>query len=252
MTQYTPARCSLFTPKPLHLDRGCLTNVNATPVRFHNRMIQLPAGSFSGGATCSPKRGGRRRKRRPRGTSKHALLRPRIAPAAPTCIAVQRFRALFPFHRRKNNPRPSHLPYNPCHRPSLKGPCRPAFHGKGGQSAAAWLVGAASPRSVPTLRPTGTTTGLRLVDRLKPDPEALGAPGWRRAGGLGRKLCAGRPTGATKNTLRGTRQAPRSLLVARRLKRSRASGRSGRGNDGACRDRGAVQGQGRRRWAAGA
>jgi uncharacterized protein YndB with AHSA1/START domain len=35
--------------------------------------------------------------------------------------------------------------------------------------------------------PTGTTTGLRLVVRLKPVSEALSAPSRRRAGGMGSK-----------------------------------------------------------------
>src|SRR3954463_15823207 len=42
------------------------------------------------------------------------------------------------------------------------------LHGKGGRSAAGGVFRLVLTRSTPTLRPTGTRTGLRLVVRLKP------------------------------------------------------------------------------------
>jgi hypothetical protein len=122
--------------------------------------------------------------------------------------------------RRKSNPRPAFADYTPLTalRRRDRGAPEPSREGRAVRGGVAFR--AAPSRSAPTLRPTGTTTGLRLVVRLKPVRRLLNA---HRSGGeledWGRKRCAGRLQGRHYLFLRGTPEAPRSLLMARRTEK---------------------------------
>ena len=74
----------------------------------------------------------------------------------------------------KINPRPKILPYTPPRRSSLRGSVSTgSFTGRAGGPRQDEFSELVLTRSTPTLRPTGTRTGLRLVVRLKPVRKAL-------------------------------------------------------------------------------
>ncbi len=85
----------------------------------------------------------------------------------------------------------------PSCRLSLEGPCRPELHGKGGAAPrhAGFRTGVT--RSAPTLRPTGTRTGPRLVVRRK----------------LGRRCWAHRPSGELEDRGRKSRAGRRAGVI---------------------------------------
>ena len=91
-------------------------------------------------------------------------------------------------------------------------------------------------RSTPTLRPTGTTTGLRLVVRLKPVRKALRAPAGGELEEWGRRSRAGRSDSATFfcPERRCSPERPATLRLRAARKRIEANlGPLGRENNGA-------------------
>ena len=142
-------------------------------------------------------------------------------------------------------PRPQILPYNPLTALHRRVRVDRRFTGRAGGAWGEIRVRSrpAEPQGSRYVRPTGTT-GLPLVETAlrvgRPTSRAFSAASdapCRRVEIGDRKTPRGAPGGRQQKTMRGTRQAPRSLLaglMTGEAKTKQSLGPMGRGKDAAC------------------